>query len=357
MFNKRFILLTVIFFIIVTLVFLSKTFQNAWTGILASAFLAVICVLIQSFFNSFLYQEFKKIDIIFLIDKSGSMEEGYDNSGQTRIEAAKITAKKIINETDFDYRRIGIIVFGGRCKNGVEVLAKPGDLSSDKLNKRIDEIQAGGLTPLAKAIKKAAETLKPQDRKSKLIRKIVNTLKPQKNLPQIVLFTDGTETCGGNAEKEINLAQNQGIKVQIPKPKTRNFDWKIVAYGVNEEVEKELNKLADLGHGLFFNAEDPKQLEELTSQMLLLPEGVFKVKRPTKIDIKSWKVYEKTGSNPEEPVVSRREIKGNKNSLWERHDLPVGDYEIHIIVEKNQTLETKVIEFVIVENEVKTIKI
>lgn len=88
-------------------------------------------------------------NIMLFIDSSGSMSSSVSGTGQTRLQVAQQAAIELVNE--LTNVRIGLSIFNGSV--GARILVGIDDISSNKTTmiNQINNIRAGGNTPLAEA--------------------------------------------------------------------------------------------------------------------------------------------------------------------------------------------------------------
>src|SRR5262249_28446327 len=144
-------------------------------------------------------------DFVIILDCSGSMQDKTPD-GVSKMDEAKKVVSEFIQDIP-NGRRLAFIVYGHKvflqdkprsCKE-VDVLMPLQELDADKkkqLAQAVSQLQPLGWTPIANALEKAdAELAK------------------SKGMSQLILITDGMETCGGDPAR---VAQDLNEKRNLP---------------------------------------------------------------------------------------------------------------------------------------------
>ena len=126
---------------------------------------------------------------MMILDASGSMNDK-DRYGLVKMNAAKDIIKDISTKLDSSKTNAGLVTFSNGCYSS-KLLVEPSNNDFNKIVNRTQTIQAGGKTPLAAAIRKTGEIMQDIDKR-------VN----------IVILSDGEESCGGNPVYEANRLKN-----------------------------------------------------------------------------------------------------------------------------------------------------
>jgi magnesium chelatase subunit D len=122
--------------------------------------------------------------VLLAVDASGSM------SARRRMEAAKTAALSLLLDAYQRRDKVGLVTFRGASAT----LALPPTSSVETAARRLDELPAGGRTPLAEGLHCAAETLRRE------------RIKDPRRRPLLVLVTDGRATAGPDAVARSRLA-------------------------------------------------------------------------------------------------------------------------------------------------------
>lgn len=188
----------------------------------------------------------QKVELI--LDASGSML-AETPEGRMRIDVAKEVLAEVVDKLP-DNTQVGLRVYGSRlpsnpkglsCQDS-ELLAPFGPLDRVRLHELIAAIVPQGQTPIGLSLSLAAFDLKDQE-----------------GHKEIVLVTDGIETCNADPNDEIYPAKVAGDIVIADI----NFKVDVVGFGIpeNENASREfLKQIADQGGGRYFDAHDASQL-------------------------------------------------------------------------------------------------
>jgi magnesium chelatase subunit D len=115
--------------------------------------------------------------VLFCVDASGSM------AARKRMEQVKTAILSLLLDAYQRRDKVGLITF----RAGEATLALPPTSSVDIAAARLDELPAGGRTPLAEGLLKAAETLR------------LEHVRDPRRRPLLVVVTDGRATHGDAA--------------------------------------------------------------------------------------------------------------------------------------------------------------
>jgi outer membrane protein OmpA-like peptidoglycan-associated protein len=175
---------------------------------------------------------------MIILDGSGSMNEK-DRYGLVKINAAKDIIKDISEKLDPMKTNAGLVNFSNGCHSS-QLLVEPSNNDFSKIVARTQTITPSGNTPLAASIRKTGDIMHNIDKK-------IN----------IVIISDGEETCNGNPIKEAQRLKNIfGDRLNI-------F---VIGYSVNSQIEYQLKQLI-VGEGVYFSAEDGNKLNEVLDKI------------------------------------------------------------------------------------------
>ena len=119
------------------------------------------------------------LELVFLIDETGSMGP-YIQQVQRRL----LSLIRAVERSPLcNYLRLGLVTFRG----GEAELALPPTGSIDIAARRLDDLPAGGRTPLAEGLLQVVETLR------------IERVRDPRRRPLLVLVTDGRATHGPDA--------------------------------------------------------------------------------------------------------------------------------------------------------------
>ncbi|MCS7017781.1 MAG: VWA domain-containing protein [Cytophagales bacterium] len=195
----------------------------------------------------------ESIDIILCIDISESMQA--EDLRPNRLEAAKEVARKFVAGRTQD--KIGIVVFASEAY-ALSPLTTDHSLLETYLKEiHFDMIPEGG-TAIGSALGVATVRMKDSQAKTKII----------------ILLSDGENTAGNIApEDAAKLAFAEGIRIytigvgkegRIPIGKNVFGETRYIENSMDEST---LRKLAEIGEGQYFRAQDNSALSEIFNQI------------------------------------------------------------------------------------------
>jgi hypothetical protein len=175
--------------------------------------------------------------------------------GRLKIEVAKEVATKIVEGLPED-ATVAFRVYGRRIREGrpgdcedSELVFPFGRVDKPRLTERIQEIQALGTTPLAHSLQQAAGDFGDASGEKVLI-----------------LVTDGKEECGGSPVQVVEELNAQGFDVRV----------NVVGFALAEETVKlEMQRVAELTGGRFFDAQDAEGLRDAIEESLAVPYDIL----------------------------------------------------------------------------------
>lgn len=198
----------------------------------------------------------KKKNVMIILDASGSM--GLLNGGRTRMDAAKDALRRYVSSVQTSGINMGLMVYGHKGSNSpadkatscasAEQLASIGTITSVNLNTYLNLIKPTGWTPIGLAISNAQANF---------------TGKEQDN-NEIMLVTDGDETCDSNPVGAATTIYNGSAKVKV----------NIIAFAVSSNDATTLSSIAKAGSGSFSTANNS---DELIARMNDLYENTKKI--------------------------------------------------------------------------------
>ncbi|WP_246846911.1 vWA domain-containing protein [Leptospira barantonii] len=189
---------------------------------------------------------------LFIIDASGSMNE-YLGIYQ-KIHLAKKHVSHYISslpsETD-----VGFMAYGNRIPGcSSSRLYQPLEAGNhDAFKTRLFGLTPSGATPLAESIR-IAGTLISQRKKE----------------TEIILVTDGVESCYGDPKKELQVLKQKGIP----------FKFHIFGLGLKPNEEQQMRILTEEGNGKYFGIEDDSSFYTALDSLKTQSETI--VKEPQK---------------------------------------------------------------------------
>lgn len=188
-----------------------------------------------------------------ILDASGSMWAKV--GARTRIDIAKEVMVQVIQNLPDD-AEVALRVYGhrigpgkaGACEDS-ELLFPFAKIDKRRLLERIRAIRALGTTPIAYSLRQVAKDFggAPGEK-------------------MVVLVTDGKEECGGSPSAAVSGLLAQGLNVRV----------NIVGFALADEATKwEVQRVAELSGGRFFDATDAKALRGAIEQALAVPYDVL----------------------------------------------------------------------------------
>lgn len=188
-----------------------------------------------------LAQDACSLDAMVVFDGSGSMAEmGFNLLDEPRIFDARRAVRKVMPQVA-PTRRLGLVTYGFGTEDScasVDLRFPPEPDAADHLISEVERLHPGGETPLTEAIAEAARVL-DYTRKA----------------GEIVLVTDGKETCGGApCQLAAELAQGPNLTVHVIGFRVRgeHFTWPEDEGAFVTPVSR---CLADRTGGLYVHAE------------------------------------------------------------------------------------------------------
>jgi Mg-chelatase subunit ChlD len=183
-------------------------------------------------------------DLLVILDCSGSMVDRMPD-GTTKMEAAKKAVLQLIRDYP-NGRRLAVILYAHRIGNpkpqgcqDVEVVQPLGEVTDavkDRLAARIAPVKPVGWTPLATSLKVAGQELRHA-----------------KGVSQVIVVTDGMETCGGDPIEEVAALNKQ-------------FDLadgvEIIGFIVTPDEKAAVELIAKKSHATYYDSNSAKELDE-----------------------------------------------------------------------------------------------
>lgn len=170
-----------------------------------------------------------KLTMVYVIDRSGSMEEVVPGNSMNNLELAKEATRRSINFL-FPRDRAGVLSFDSDPQWLVPI-----NYVTDRqtMVNNIGTLRPGGGTDIYAAVKKIAETL-PSD---------PSTLK------HVILLTDGGADPTGIVEMVRAMHDTYGITV--------------TSIGIGTEVPDFMKDIATAGHGIYYNLTNPQNIPQI----------------------------------------------------------------------------------------------
>ncbi|WP_226898278.1 vWA domain-containing protein [Mangrovicoccus algicola] len=183
-----------------------------------------------------------------VFDGSGSMSEmGFNQLAEPRIHEARRAVRTVMPRLD-GLRRIGLMIYGpgpgATCEN-IELRFPPIPDAARPVIEAVEALQPDGETPLTEAVRRAAALLAEGG-----------------GAGDVVLVTDGKETCGG-APCELGAylaAAHPGLRVHVIGYKVRGERFPRDGDAPGTESMSTARCLADQTGGSYVPAETTEEL-------------------------------------------------------------------------------------------------
>ncbi|PRZ13264.1 Ca-activated chloride channel family protein [Laceyella sediminis] len=180
----------------------------------------------------------KQLNVMILIDSSGSMAGKVD--GFSKMTLAKNAVSRFASSLS-THANVSLRVYGHKGSNAdkdkdiscksTEVVYPLGKYDQQKFNKALDAFKPTGWTPIALAMKEAANDLSRSN-------------VPSENL--IYVVSDGIETCGGNPVQVAQELNKSNVKAVV----------NIIGFDVDDAGQKALQEAARAGGGEYATIRD-----------------------------------------------------------------------------------------------------
>lgn len=243
-------------------------------------------------------------NLLFILDASGSMWGRID--GTPKIAIAKDVMSQLIADLP-DNSRTGLMAYGHRRKGDcadIESLVELVPLDRSAMNKRIQGLNALGKTPITEAVTQAVEQLRQIE-----------------DSANIVLVSDGLESCDGDPCKAVEVAKQSGV----------DFRLHVVGFDLGDADTSQLQCMADAGGGQFFTAANADDLTTALEQAVTVepPPAVVTgaIKLTVTVNDKPLKARTYLQNADSRKEVSRG---GTSKEGIVNYTVPAGEYRIHI---------------------------
>lgn len=202
---------------------------------------------------------------LFLFDLSGSMNHPGQGASKTKLEEAKDASKQTLNALRNDAsassigHEVGVLGFSGECAEDPTRVISKFETDLSLVEERINDMSAGGGTPLAKAI--AAAECRLAD----------HLAKNGQQKGKLIILSDGQATCqkirpegiynsGQLGQKTITVSAGQ---CSNGSPQSANIKYYTIGFNIapGSPAERDLQYLAQVSGGKYLNAQSQVQLE------------------------------------------------------------------------------------------------
>ena len=168
-------------------------------------------------------------NLLFILDASGSMWGKV--GGETKIETAKRSLSHLISDLPSE-TKVGLMAYGHREKGSctdVEVLLPVGQATAAQISDQLERIVPVGKTPIAYSLEQTADAFVGLEEGSN----------------NVVLISDGIETCDGDPCAVAGTIANSSINVRVH----------VVGFDIARKDREQLECIAKLGKGEYFAAD------------------------------------------------------------------------------------------------------
>lgn len=184
---------------------------------------------------------YAKSNMLFILDGSNSMWGQVD--GEAKIISAQNVLGGLLKDLPIN-TQVGFMTYGhreeGSCED-IEVLAGVGEVNSDVLINKINTLKPKGKTPIAAALAKSIEVLKQFEGDNN----------------NVVLISDGLETCGGDPCAAAKALADAGIQARVH----------VVGFDVSEQESSQLQCIPAMGNGQYFSATNAEELKTAITEV------------------------------------------------------------------------------------------
>ena len=178
---------------------------------------------------------------ILILDASGSMW-GQLEGGITKIEVARDVMGQFFATRDASIP-LGVIAYGhnrrGDCSD-IEIIARPGSQNPGALSQRLNRINPRGMTPISESLRIAAREIPPTAEEA-----------------DIILVTDGLETCEADPCAVAAQLAQEGIKIRAH----------VVGFGLSEQEADALACVPDQTGGQLLRPQSGAELTDALNQI------------------------------------------------------------------------------------------
>jgi Mg-chelatase subunit ChlD len=186
-------------------------------------------------------------DLLFILDGSGSMWGQID--GTAKISTAKQALSGLLSDLS-GQTNVGLMAYGHRREGDcgdIETLLPVANHAPEAVGLAINGITPRGKTPIARTLEAAAGVFPAADRQA-----------------NILLISDGLETCGGDPCAAAQALASQGIKTRVH----------VVGFDLTDEENRALQCIADEGNGNYYTANNAEEFVEAVNEAVAATKEV-----------------------------------------------------------------------------------
>ncbi len=220
---------------------------------------------------------------IIVMDGSGSMWGQI--GGVPKLQIARETVGEVLSNVPTNME-LGLLSYGHRRKGDcgdIELVVPPAPGTSSQILDAVNTMRFLGKTPLSEAVRQAAISLRFTE--------------DQANM---VLITDGLETCSADPCALGNELEAAGL----------DFTVHVVGFGLSEDEGKQVSCLAENTGGLYLQASDAEGLADALTQTILVAQN-----EPVPMGVVSFRLninYEDGTSRPTEVALSATNLENGE---------------------------------------------
>ena len=211
---------------------------------------------------------------IIVMDGSGSMWGQID--GVPKLSIARETVGEVLADIPSNME-LGLLSYGHRRKGDcgdIELVVPPATNTSSQILSAVNSMRFLGKTPLSEAVRQAAISLRFTEDQA-----------------NVVLITDGLETCSADPCALGHELEAAGL----------DFTVHVVGFGLSEEEGRQVSCLAENTGGLYLQANDGQGLADALNQTILVAQN-----EPTPMGVVSLRInidYQDGTSRPTEVAL------------------------------------------------------
>lgn len=195
-------------------------------------------------------------NLLFILDGSNSMWGQVE--GQPKIKSAQKVLADLLSDLPQD-TNVGLMVYGHTSKDScddIEIVSPLGADTPQAVAAKINGIQPKGKTPIAGALFASIIAFRGKEGENN----------------NIVLISDGVETCGGDVCMAASALANASIQPRIH----------VVGFDVNAEERAQLECIPEMGNGKYFSAANAQELKDAVAQVAQVVEAAPEPKKGPK---------------------------------------------------------------------------
>lgn len=206
----------------------------------------------------------KKHNILIILDASGSMALG---GTPNRMEIAKQAIKSYVSKASTN-TQIGLMIYGHKGSNNIndkptscvsaDIVSGIGTVNSQSIDSLLSTVNPVGWTPMGYALKQAQSSFMGKENENN----------------EIILLTDGEESCNSNPTEEASILKSSAQNIKI----------NVIGFAVDSNAQTQLNQISTNGGGTFAVANDFTELDKKFNDLY---ENGLKISAELKCNLKN----------------------------------------------------------------------